>query len=57
MKIERCSKSVIISFVVDRSLTLTAFKDSLENVLAPEAMEDKDSVEFGFLMLSGFNIH
>ena len=57
MKIERCSKSVIISFVVDRSLTLTAFKDSLENVLAPEAMEDKDSVEFGFLMLSGFYIH
>lgn len=57
MKIVRCSKSVIISFVVDRSVTLTAFKDSLENVLAPEAMEDKDSVEFGFLMLSGFNIH
>lgn len=57
MKIERCSKSVKISFVVDRSVTLTAFKDSLENVLAPEAKEDRDSVEFGFLMLSGFNIH
>ena len=27
MKIERCSKSVITSFVVDRSVTLTAFID------------------------------
>ena len=57
MKTEKCTKSVIVSFVVDKSITLTAFKESLENVLSPENMEDKDQLEYGFLVLSGINIH
>ena len=62
MKLSRCKKSVLVSFVIENEdekpkTTLTAFKESLQDIMSPEQLSDKDLVTQGFLMLSGIDIH
>ena len=62
MKLSRCKKSVLMSFVIENEdekpkPTLTAFKESLQDIMSPEQLSDKDLVTQGFLMLSGIDIH